>query len=245
MHCVRKVISSASLCTLLAGFSTSSLAVPLVQPSSPPITKTQNLSARPNSPSPTHSWYIDVSGGLSAPEDSDVINSASSNEFSYDNGFSFSAALGYRPEAKHSALGYMRFEGAIGYQQAELNNDGVSPSTGTTGNTYTYTAMLNGYYDFKNATNFVPYVGAGFGIARVSLEDITRVNISDESDILPAYQLMAGFSIEPESLPYTALHLGYRYFTTFGDAEFSDSTGAIIKARQGSHNLEGGMRWHF
>ena len=56
---------------------------------------------------------------------------------------------------------------------------------------------------------------------------------------------MSGFSIEPKSLPYTSLHFGYRYFTTIGDAEFTDSTGAKVDVEQASHNIEGGVRGHF
>lgn len=236
-----KVIAPSLLCLSLSSIAPDSYAVPLETPK----TATKAKTSKHTPAFSNNSWYLDVSGGLSSPMDSDVGGSASSTEFTYDEGFSFSTALGYRPEVKHSALGYMRFEGALGYQQSEIGNDGVSPTSGTAGDTHTYTAMLNGYYDFKNATSFIPYIGAGLGIARVSLKDVTRVNISDDSDTLGAYQLMAGFSVEPESLPYTSLHLGYRFFSTIGDAEFTDSTGAQVEVEQANHNIEGGIRWHF
>ncbi len=241
MHCAKKLLVRSLIGSMIAFVGMSAHAVPLEKAKNVvPVKKATHTPSFPHS-----NWYIDVSGGVTSQSDSDVSNSATSSEFSYDKGFSFSAALGYRPEAKHSALGYMRFEAALGYQQAELDSDGVLPAAGVTGDLSTYSLMLNSYYDFRNATGFVPYIGAGLGVARVSLKDATRVNVSDDSSILPAYQLLTGFSIEPKSLPYTTLHLGYRYFNTLGDAEFLDSTGANIEVEQASHNFEGGVRWHF
>jgi opacity protein-like surface antigen len=188
---------------------------------------------------------LDITGGLSSPKNSSVQDSTFTNSFEYKDGFSFSSALGYKPDAQRGFVSHTRGEIAVGYQQAKLDSDGVIPIGGTSGKIHTYSAMLNGYYDFKNATSFVPYVGGGFGVAQVTLEDANRVGISDDSDILPAYQFLAGFSIEPASLPYTSLHLGYRYFSTIGKVELTDNTNNRIQIEQDSHNFEGGIRWHF
>lgn len=190
-------------------------------------------------------WYLDFSGGSTSPHSSIVTGSSTTTHFDYNKGYNISLALGYRPKTKHGFLSYTRGEVAIGYFRANLNNDGVSPSSDTVGTLSGYTAMLNGYYDFKNATAFVPYIGAGLGAARISLKDATRVNIVDESDILPAYQFMTGFSIEPKSMPQASLHLGYRYFDTFSKPKFTDSTGEKVGIEQANHSFEGGVRWNF
>ena len=63
-----------------------------------------------------------------------------------------------------------------------------------------YTAMFNAYYDLGNLGGFVPYVGAGVGLAYHQMDDYTLplngtsvpYKVSGDNDLTLAWSLMAG-----------------------------------------------------
>ncbi|MGE3918100.1 MAG: outer membrane protein, partial [Hyphomicrobiaceae bacterium] len=82
----------------------------------------------------------------------------------------------------------------------------------------TYTAMVNGYYDFGSYRGLVPYVGAGLGLA---FNDMEYVRLGQAGSIDPqsgatkvsyAWSLMAGVAYQLTSR--AILDVGYRYIDT-------------------------------
>ncbi len=63
------------------------------------------------------------------------------------------------------------------------------------GEVETSTFFLNGYYDFRNSTNWTPFLGAGIGYANVEIDySPSNVGIIDDDDDVFAWQIMGGVS---------------------------------------------------
>lgn len=135
----------------------------------------------------------------------------------FDNGMSYSAALGYqyspaiRAEVqltssksdvdthKSVTLGGGSIDGldagaltgspdTLGVTVADVVADGR-------GDIKTTAVFLNGYYDFTNGSPFTPYLGAGIGYAKTDVTfSPSGVGIINDDDSGFAYQLMAGAS---------------------------------------------------
>lgn len=118
----------------------------------------------------------------------------------------------------------------------------------------TYTVMLNAYYDFGKFRGFVPYVGAGLGIA---YHDMGMVHIDHplspnpqfgQSKVDLAWSLMAGVGYQITS--NAVLDLGYRYID-MGSAHSDQSDLAMANNPRlvlddvVAHELKIGLRYHF
>ena len=79
-----------------------------------------------------------------------------------------------------------------------------------------YTALVNGFYDFKNDTRFTPFLGAGVGYA--------NVNAGGADDSF-AYQGIAGVSYE--LCPQWALTAQYNYLDTTAAYTASEVKGGV------------------
>ncbi len=117
-----------------------------------------------------------------------------------------------------------------------------------------YTVMFNAYYDFGKWHNFVPYVGAGIGVAYNEVEEVYftgnpfLVNrIQGNADIDLAWQLSAGAAYQISDR--AVLDMGYR-FIHLGDAR----SGRVDSARFvnprvrisdiHAHEFKVGLRYH-
>lgn len=118
-----------------------------------------------------------------------------------------------------------------------------------------YTMMLNGYKDLGNFRGFVPYLGAGVGIAYNIMDDVyftqnpALVNrIHGDRDISFAWALMAGFGYQVSH--NTVLDVGYRYID-LGEAtsERHDTAGFVNPRVEiddlAAHEVKVGLRYHF
>lgn len=116
----------------------------------------------------------------------------------------------------------------------------------------TTTLMFNGYYDLGRWSNFVPYVGAGVGLAYNRMDDVVfaalpnTLNGDDRWSL--AWSLMAGVSYHLSDR--IALDFGYRYID-MGKAESSriDSLGVTNPAFRvddlAAHEFKIGLRLGF
>ena len=119
----------------------------------------------------------------------------------------------------------------------------------------TYTAMLNFYKDFGNIRGFVPYVGAGIGVAYNRMGDISFTGnpnltnvIHGNNDLSLAWSLMAGVGYQISDR--TILDFGYRYINFGGiDSQRSDSGGFVDPAVKlsdlSAHEFKVGLRYYF
>ena len=120
-----------------------------------------------------------------------------------DGGWGGALALGYA-----FANGF-RTEAELGKTSADFKNNG---NGSTLGSSSTWSAMLNGLYDFNREGKINPFVGAGVGMARVkalassydqagaanpltALASQSAVHISD-TDSAFAWQLIAGLGLK-------------------------------------------------
>ncbi len=205
-------------------------------------------------PSAKAQWYASVNAGVTLVDDADVTDTASigsiTGEVGFDTGFGLSGAVGY-------SWGGLRLEGEISYRKNDLEDLRVDSLTlgGTTfsgalgtfaleGDTTALGGMANGWYDFDTGTRWVPFLGAGLGVARLNIEIESIAGgaiIYDESDTVFAYQAGAGVGYKVTRT--TTVSLSYRFFGT-ADPEFDDGFDKV-DAEYSSHNIMVGIVGRF
>ena len=160
----------------------------------------------------------------------------------FDPGFTIGAAMGYD-------FGNIRAEGELAYRTNDIDEfEFFGFSFPGEGDVSSISFMANGYYDFRSANSaLTPYLGAGLGFANVDLDaSIVGLPLLDDSALVFAYQLMAGFAYDIN--PTTALTFGYRYFAT-SNPEFDDPVlpGVLpdIEAEIQNHEFIFGVRVAF
>jgi opacity protein-like surface antigen len=191
--------------------------------------------------------YARGSLGISILEDSNNKGSVLDIENETENGFVLSGALGY--EVKKN----IRLELEVNYRDngedsLTIANAGsfTGLSTNADGDVRNLSAMVNGYYDFKNVTSnekLTPYLTGGIGLARVDA-DVTSngTQIVDDNDTVFAYQL--GIGVGYDINDKTTLDFGYRYFGT-QDPDLTDASGADFESEYSNHAILAGVRYDF
>lgn len=138
---------------------------------------------------PASGQYISISGGLIGKTDYD---------YGFANGWSVDGDVKSGAQgavAWGSSIGAnWRGEIALGYRSQKVDsaltsNLGVFTATG--GKVKALSLDLNGYYDFPVSGPVKPYLGAGFGVAQVKIDDGL---LDDKGDAL-TLQAMAGASV--------------------------------------------------
>lgn len=109
--------------------------------------------------------------------------------------------------------------------------------------------LFNGYLDLGTWYRATPYIGAGAGTARVSINDYTSTAMPPltgdgaNSQWNFAYAGMAGIAYAVS--PNTMVDLGYRYIN-FGDvATGADVFGRMTVKQIAAHEVRVGLRWSF
>lgn len=154
--------------------------------------------------------YAGVKAGVTQPQDQ-------SEGVSYHTGYTGGAFVGKK-------MGNYRAELEGIYEQTDV--DGEAIETQFSG------VMVNAFYDFKNASRFTPYLGAGVGYGHVRYHsDIAGESSTDEDTL--AYQGIAGVGYELN--PCWTLTGEYRFLgtTKAGDTRYQ------------SHSALAGVRYSF
>ncbi|MGE0095346.1 MAG: outer membrane protein [Alphaproteobacteria bacterium] len=197
------------------------------------LTSSAAIAAEPN-------WYASGAGGATWFEQADGQANGNSLETSFDTGYVFLGAGGYR-----FGNGF-RAEGELGYRRSSADTTQVNsgPEFNTEGSMSALSFMANGYYDFDVGMKIKPYIGGGIGVARVSANDL-RFNgsqLADDSDAVFAYQAIGGLGYDlTQNL--TAF-VEYRYFATL-DPTFNATSGGDYESQFMSHNALLGVRYNF
>ena len=202
-------------------------------------------------------WYVSGNVGVTTLKDADFTDNftvagvgvTAKGEVEFDNGYGLSGAIGH-------TWGPFRLEGELSYRKNDLDKitiDSIGAAgllvtnVGTfdlDGDTSSFGFMANGYYDFNPGGNWVPFVMAGLGGARLNL-DVTSIGGAattyDESDTVFAYQIGAGLGNEIQ--PGVIATLSYRFFGTT-DPTFDDGVDKIDSEYQ-SHNIWAGINVQF
>jgi OOP family OmpA-OmpF porin len=172
-------------------------------------------------------WYGHLSAGVGSTTDTDVDvpSLAPINlETTQGQGPVVLGALGQKYPSG------FRIEGEISYRNNGFDDFKASGSATFSGVTYTGTNvpvpisgdisslgfMTNVAYDFMKGKKIHPYVLAGIGAAKISVDS---ADLADDNDFVFAYQVGAGIKYDVSKK--VALGISYRLFGT-SDPEFTD-----------------------
>ena len=133
----------------------------------------------------------------------------------------------------------VRVEGEIGYH---FNTGDLLPSFANEFSFSMVSFMANGYFDIPTNSPLRPYVGAGIGFAIAGVEEELFGATSTDSDLVGAFQLMAGLGFDLN--PKVTFTFGYRYFTTT-DPDFFTAFGPPFEMDYTSHDFLFGARFRF
>lgn len=198
------------------------------------------------------SWYGGIIGGMSfigEPRTRSDEDPALNVRLNTGSGLFSGLVFGYRTNHTGNFSDYIRLESEFSYRRN--NMDSVTflegPLAGREleledeegnfrGNYLSAKALMaNVYLEPFDGATFRPYIGGGAGAAMVNYgKTETR---DDDSDIVFAYQGMAGIYYTPSQMPNTEWGIGYRYFKT-GDPEYKFDDGESITTEFESHNAE-------
>lgn len=180
------------------------------------------------------SVYIKGNIGLGIAMDSDIDNmplNAGTAKMTLDSGFLGTVAVGY------DFAGPFRAEGEYAWQKNDLDQVSYNNSFGNfrEGDLKVQSLMVNGYYDVDTSSQWVPFIGAGIGWAKVDL-NTPALSLGDNDNVF-AYQFMAGVSYLIDD--QWAIDAQYRFFGT-QDATIQDADFSV-----NSNNLMVGVRYSF
>jgi OOP family OmpA-OmpF porin len=186
-------------------------------------------------------WYLGARGGATWLDDqSAVAPGGASLGLDYETGWGLSGNVGY------AFGGPFRLELEVAYRNNDVDSVALGGArlSGAGGSMNSLAVMLNGFFDIQTGTNFVPYIGAGVGYARVTADGITASGLGgsiDEDDSQFAYQGIVGVSywFSPE----VALTVDYRYFAT-QDPSFREG-GTSLDTEYKTHNVMAGLTLRF
>lgn len=183
--------------------------------------------------------YVGGQVGLSIVADSSIDDgSGIPQEATFSPGFSIVGSAGYATSAN------VRVEGELGYLRNNADQFKIAGlSFGADGSASVFSAMLNVFYDIP-VGDWVPYVGGGIGVARVSINDfkVLGIPLADDSDTVFAWQVGGGVGYKID--PAWTVVLDYRYFSTT-DPDFVDLGGAPFSAEIDIHMIRVGTIYRF
>lgn len=172
-----------------------------------------------------------------------------------------SGSRGLRGELVLGHRGKRKFEGepnlftvtniypTVGPDPELVTDDPMHTSLSTT------TLMLNGYYDIGNFNGFVPYVGAGIGVAYHRMGGVYFTEnpfltntIEGNNDVSFAWSLMAGLAYQIS--PRAVIDFGYRYIDMGKATSGRVDNAGFVNPRVTiddivAHEFKVGLRYHF
>ena len=202
------------------------------------------IMASASSASMADSTYIGVQGMWTDLKDFDFNVAPGTVESQFDSGAGFGITLGRSFDQFRGELEYSSRKNDI--KSHSLNGGATLP--GSKGEAKSDAFMLNGYYDIDTNSAFVPYLGAGIGMAKVKFDDFGVAAIPDvlnDSESQFAYQFMAGG--EYRFADTWGLFAEYRYFATSDvDVTTTAATGSVSNSiAYKTNNVLLGARFRF
>ena len=190
------------------------------------------------------STYVGIHGMWTDLKDLDFSVAPGTVESQFDSGTGFGITLGRSFDQFRGELEYTSRKNDI--KSHSLNGGSTLP--GSKGEAKSDAFMLNGYYDIDTNSAFVPYLGAGIGMAKVKFDDFGVAAIPDvlnDNESQFAYQFMAGG--EYRFADMWGLFAEYRYFATADvDVNTSSATGGVSNSiAYKTNNILVGARFMF
>lgn len=130
---------------------------------------------------------------------------------------------------------------------SEASYTGTGAAAAATARIQTITGLVNAYYDIGTWWGFTPYIGAGAGVARVTVSEYQSLTTPPLSSVGSngrynfAWALMTG--VNYQLLRNLSVDVGYRFLDQ-GDAKTgSDLSGSLLLKNLQSHEARIGLRW--
>ncbi len=101
-------------------------------------------------------------------------------------------------------------------------------------NMHSLMGLVNGYYDFKNSSDFTPYIGAGIGIGGFVNESLSQYYGA-------AFAYQVGGGVDYSITDKISVGVKYRY-TGLANEKINNSIG---NSEVASHNIYAGARFYF
>jgi OOP family OmpA-OmpF porin len=192
------------------------------------------------------SFYLGVHGGLTILEDADIaVDNPGAPTLDLtlktDRGWLAGVAGGYEWSSG------VALEGELSYRENELDKvKGMGAHIDLGGDENSWAVTANAYYHLHTGTPFAPYIGAGIGVAQLTIhaEPEGAADFKD-SDTQFAYQGIAGVSYALAK--QLSLGLEYRYFATT-DPNYSDNPGggtSRVASEYHTHNVLLNLTYRF
>jgi outer membrane protein OmpA-like peptidoglycan-associated protein len=181
--------------------------------------------------------YVGIEGGGSFPLSADFNEGFVTDKADFNNGW---AALG--------EVGYGFGNGFRTELQGAYFRDGVSSvSSGlpASGRMSVGELLINGIYDFQTGTPFTPHVGAGVGVANVSLHGVQPLsgNVVSGTDNVFGYQGILG--VDYAVSPNLKLGLDYHFMGADSGGYGATPNGTRTAASIQTNLITAGLRWEF
>ncbi len=176
-------------------------------------------------------WYVGGGFGWNHAEDADFTRAGVNNEIGFNEGLVGNLAVGY------AWMNGLRAELEGSYRHNGVDSITGAGASGSGGNFNSLNSMANLYYDFKNDTAWVPYIGAGVGASFQDADNIRNAFAAntaiDKKDVQFAYQGIAG--VDYWMNDRSAWGLRYNYFAST-DGDFRTNIGANTNTDGEYHN---------
>jgi opacity protein-like surface antigen len=200
---------------------------------------------RPNSPTALSSWYLRgdfayrwgiVRGADPAPGFAEPANGKL--------GTAYGGGLGVGVKSD-----WLRVDLTVdGTSKAKYESTTVTTND-TTAKVSAVTAMFNGYLDLATWYGVTPYVGGGFGGARLQITDYQSTvappfgGDTSRSQWNFAWAAMGGLAYQ--IAPNMQVDVGYRYLNLGDITTGTGTSGALTLKGIANHEVRVGLRWNF
>lgn len=188
----------------------------------------------------TDGWYLGLGMGGNLMHDQDFEQSVGGNttaDSEHDLGYAGDLTLGY------GFTNGFRLELDAGYAMNQFDDGAQLVGTGES-ELFTYTANL--LYDFRNGSDFTPYVGVGAGGAVLMIDDVVAPGTSgriSENNFGWVGKGIAGLTYDYSN--YIDLFAQYQYVRSLSDFEFDTSTRDEYDVDYEASSLLLGVRYVF
>ena len=115
----------------------------------------------------------------------------------------------------------------------------------TKGKTAITPLMLNGYFDFRNRTSFTPYIGAGFGYARIHFTHWAPASGRGSFDPYYTKSYQAIIGVFYSFCQNFAINLNYTYWKEFRSHDLKQNGAYIDKVRTTLPTINLGLVYRF
>ena len=194
-------------------------------------------------PAQAEGIYIGAFGGVNFAQDSELSYDPGGYEFDveHDTGWLAGAAAGYAFDFG------LRAEAEVAYRMNDFDRlEFFVYDTGLDGDVSTLSLMGNLWFEAPLTTALRPFVGAGVGMAQVSLNDVEAGGTAfvDDSDWVFAYQVGGGLAYR--FMPGWDVTAEYRYFATDeAEVELEGPGAGDGEYEYSSHSVLLGVRYTF